>query len=171
MTWGVVGLLQPFFYEPSSALAQRAFAACWAIAFLLSGESFAALARPPFTPPSLPSATAAGFFFLGLAGNRIGFFGSRLRGGPIASSTTLKAFCATSPLLERLCMPSSCHKPSAKSRPFQTDSLPVSGAYVRATRRDFSSICAFLRGISHQGDAASSLLAERPRARILDWAA
>jgi len=31
--------------------------------------------------------------------------------------------------------------------------------------RDFSSSRAFLRGISHLGDGASSLLAERPRAR------
>ncbi len=36
--------------------------------------------------------------------------------------------------------------------------------------RDFSSIRPFLGGISHLGDGASSLLAERPRARILDWA-
>ena len=42
---------------------------------------------------------------------------------------------------------------------------------LRSRVRDFSSIRAFLRGISHLGDGASSLLAERPRARILDWAA
>ena len=29
-----------------------------------SGESFSALALPPFKPPSRPSATAAGFFFV-----------------------------------------------------------------------------------------------------------
>ena len=37
--------------------------------------------------------------------------------------------------------------------------------------RDFSSIRPFLPAISHVGAGASSLLAERPRARILDWAA
>src|SRR6266576_2128877 len=42
---------------------------------------------------------------------------------------------------------------------------------LRSRVRDFSSICPFLCGISHLGDGASSLLAERPRARILGWAA
>src|SRR6266480_1380892 len=42
---------------------------------------------------------------------------------------------------------------------------------LRSRVRDFSSICPFLYGISHLGDGASSLLAERPRARILSWAA
>ena len=102
MTWGVVDLLQPF-YETSSALAQRACAARWAIAVRSSGESFFALARPPFIPPNFPSATAAGFFFLGLAGNCIGFFGSTSV-APMACSTTRKAYWATSALLERLCM-------------------------------------------------------------------
>jgi hypothetical protein len=93
--------LQPL-YELSSALAQRAFAARWAIAVLSSCDNFAALARPPFRPPNLPSATAAGFFFFGLEGNCIGFFGST-NGSPIASSTTRRAFWATS-LLERTCI-------------------------------------------------------------------
>jgi hypothetical protein len=103
MTWGVVDQQQPF-YERS--LAQRAFAARWAIVFRSSGESFAALARPPFCPPSLPRATAAGFFFLGRAGNSMVFLGSGFdaNGAPIASSTTLKAFWATSLLLDRVCI-------------------------------------------------------------------
>ena len=102
MTWGVVDLQQPF-YETSLALAQRAFAARWAIAFLSSADNFAALARPPLTPPNFPRATAAGFFFFGREGNRIGFFGSASE-PPIACSTTLSAFCAMSSLLERTCM-------------------------------------------------------------------
>src|SRR2546427_2379388 len=101
MTWGVAALLQQT-YEPSS-LAQRAFAARWAIAFLSSGDSLAALARPPFCPPNLPNATAAGFFFFGREGNCIGFFSSAKR-SPMASSTTLSAFWATSLLLERTCI-------------------------------------------------------------------
>src|SRR3990167_2967850 len=40
----------------------RACAACWAISFFLLGDSFSALAFPPFNPPILPSKTAAGFF-------------------------------------------------------------------------------------------------------------
>lgn len=54
--------------------------------------SFSALARPPLRPPSFPSATAAGFFFLGF------------NFSPIASSTTRSAFCTSSSLLERLCI-------------------------------------------------------------------
>jgi hypothetical protein len=41
---------------------QRAAAAFLAISARLRGESFSARALPPFDPPSLPSATAAGFF-------------------------------------------------------------------------------------------------------------
>jgi len=43
-------------------------AAFLAIAFRSPGESFAALALPPFKPPSRPSVTAAGFFSLGAGG-------------------------------------------------------------------------------------------------------
>ena len=43
---------------------QREMAAFFAISFRRSGLSFAALAFPPFNPPSLPRATAAGFFSL-----------------------------------------------------------------------------------------------------------
>jgi hypothetical protein len=102
MTWGVVALLQQT-YEPS-CLAQRALAARWAIEILSSFESFAARARPPFCPPSLPNATAAGFFFLAFAGKGIGCLDTA-NGAPMAASTTRKAFWATSPLLDRLCMP------------------------------------------------------------------
>ena len=41
---------------------QRDFAAFWAISLRFLGVSDSALAFPPFKPPSLPSATAAGFF-------------------------------------------------------------------------------------------------------------
>jgi hypothetical protein len=44
-----------------------------AISDLRSGESFLARALPPFNPPSLPSATAAGFFRLTVFFD--GFFG------------------------------------------------------------------------------------------------
>lgn len=74
----------------SSPVAQRAFAAFWAMALRSSGVNFAALARPPFIPPSLPSATAAGFFLRG--GNCNGFGGSDFNGAPIACSTTRRAF-------------------------------------------------------------------------------
>jgi len=40
----------------------REFAAFLAISLRLSGESLAARLTPPFSPPSLPKATAAGFF-------------------------------------------------------------------------------------------------------------
>ena len=45
-----------------SPLAQRAFAAFWAVVLRSSGESLSALALPCFFPPSWPRATAAGFF-------------------------------------------------------------------------------------------------------------
>ncbi len=48
-----------FFYY---FLFQRDFAAFCAICFRFLGERAAALALPPFRPPSFPSATAAGFF-------------------------------------------------------------------------------------------------------------
>jgi hypothetical protein len=67
MTWGVAVTTYSKLYWLSS-LAQRACAARWAIAFLSLDESLAALARPPFWAPNLPSATAAGFFFLGFLG-------------------------------------------------------------------------------------------------------
>ena len=94
-------------YNAVLSLAQRAFPAFWAIAFRSSADSLAALARPPLTPPNLPRATAAGFFFR--AGNYSGFFALAFSGAPINCSTTLSAFCATSPLLERLGMVLLCH--------------------------------------------------------------
>lgn len=76
-----------------AALARRAFAARWAISLHSPGVSFAAWARPPLNPPSLPSATAAGFFLR--SGNR----STRVfaaSGAPVACSTTRKAFRASS---------------------------------------------------------------------------
>lgn len=104
MTWGMVEQLQTVYCY---FLAQRACAACWAIVFRSAAESLAALARPPFCPPSLPNATAAGFFFLVFAGKGISCFDSlgAANEAPMAASTTRKAFWATSPLLDRLCMP------------------------------------------------------------------
>lgn len=50
-------------------LFQRESAALFAISRLISTESAFALAMPPFNPPSLPKATAAGFFSgLGVSG-------------------------------------------------------------------------------------------------------
>lgn len=69
---------------------QRFAAARCAISLRRSGESFSALAFPPFIPPLRPKATAAGFFPLWDSES------------PIASSTTRRAFCATSLLLDRL---------------------------------------------------------------------
>ena len=62
-----------------------------AIALRLSGVNLSALAVPPLRPPSLPNATAAAFFL-----------GVGLRVSPIACSTTRKAFCAGSDMLDRL---------------------------------------------------------------------
>src|SRR5579863_1870850 len=59
-------------------------AAACAICFLCSFDNRAALAFPPFNPPSLPSATAAGFFS--------GFAGSGWLGAcPVARCMMLKA--------------------------------------------------------------------------------
>jgi hypothetical protein len=67
---------------------------------------FAARALPPTLPPSLPSATAAGFFF-------------DLSGAPVAISTTRRAFCAKSLLLERLTMPHHATLSNAESTPLK----------------------------------------------------
>ena len=48
--------------EPDFFFAHRAAAAFLAIAFRFGAVNVAALAGPPFAPPSFPSATAAGFF-------------------------------------------------------------------------------------------------------------
>jgi len=45
-------------------LFQRAKAALRALSFRCFADNFCARALPPFKPPSLPSATAAGFFFV-----------------------------------------------------------------------------------------------------------
>jgi IS1 family transposase len=49
---------------PRFALSHLAITAVRAISLRRSGVNLAARAFPPFNPPSLPSATAAGFFFL-----------------------------------------------------------------------------------------------------------
>ncbi len=54
------------FFPLLFALAQRARTACRAISLRRSGESFDALIFPPLEPPSLPKATAAGFFFFSI---------------------------------------------------------------------------------------------------------
>src|SRR5258708_6144303 len=56
-------MFKNFFHFFLTAFDQRAVAALLAIVFRSSAESFAARALPPFNPPSLPSATAAAFFF------------------------------------------------------------------------------------------------------------
>ena len=69
----------------------RAAAAFLAIAFRLAGESLAALAFPPFWPPNLPSATAAGF--LPEFGSSSGVPSMR---SPMACSPTRKTLTAKS---------------------------------------------------------------------------
>jgi len=64
-------------YQECEVPFQRAAAAFFAISDRCSAVSFAALAAPPFAPPSRPSATAAGFF----PASGSGAF-------PVASSTT-----------------------------------------------------------------------------------
>jgi hypothetical protein len=93
------------------SLAQRAFAARWAMSFLSLGVSFSALALPPFMPPNLPRATAAAFFFFfGKDSTRV----DGVSGSPIACSTTLRAVVIKSSslvfLLERLGIIRVCHK-------------------------------------------------------------
>jgi hypothetical protein len=78
-------------------LFQRAAATFFAIALRFLGESLAALAFPPLAPPSLPSATAAGF--LPAFGSSKGVPSTR---SPIACSMTRKALTAKSlSVLER----------------------------------------------------------------------
>jgi len=104
-------------------LPHRFLAAFFAIAFRLAAESLAALAFPPFAPPSLPSATAAGF--LPTFGSSSGF----------PSVCSPMAFTAKSwSLLERLGMIRSCHEISGGVTPCgnQTDPLPFED--VRLTR-------------------------------------
>ena len=100
---------------------QRAFAARWAISLRSSGESFFALAIPPFLLPNFPRATAAGFF--GLRGN-CNVFRAGFKGSPIAASTTLSAFCATSPLLARPRMSLLLHGASTTAKKFKTAHYP-----------------------------------------------
>lgn len=67
-----------------------------------SGESAAALAFPPFFPPSLPRATAAGFFRF------LGFLVGVARGAvwPVAAPTTAAAsWFGSRGMLDRFGMP------------------------------------------------------------------
>jgi hypothetical protein len=67
----------------------RAFAAFFAMALRLRGDSAAALAAPPFAPPSFPNATAAGFLpAFGLSSGEPSNF------SPMACSTTFRATIA-----------------------------------------------------------------------------
>lgn len=75
----------------------RAFAAALAICFRLLADKLFALALPPFNPPSLPNATAAGFFS-GAAETGV---------CPMDCWTMLKAVSFRS-LLERLGMANHC---------------------------------------------------------------
>lgn len=72
------------------AFCQRAAAALRAMLRLLAAESAAALAFPPFRPPSFPNATAAGFF--------------SFEGGPVTWVSVRKAasFSSSCGILERL---------------------------------------------------------------------
>lgn len=61
MSWpGELGFRRRFRYLAANA--HLDLAALRAIAFRFFGESFSARAFPPFSPPSRPNATAAGFF-------------------------------------------------------------------------------------------------------------
>ena len=101
---------------------QRAAAAFFAISDRCAGVSFAALAAPPFCPPSLPSATAAAFFAGG---------GSSFGTSPEAWSTMNLAswFRSRGGLLERVGMGYTVARGAAGFKPgrFQTETLP-SGA-------------------------------------------
>jgi hypothetical protein len=93
-----VTALSASFYQSSFGLAQRAAAAALAISCRCNGLSFAARAAPPLFPPSLPSATAAGFFCLGVTGSS--------GASPVAISTISFAswFASRGRVLERLGM-------------------------------------------------------------------
>jgi hypothetical protein len=99
-----------FYDEDLSHLARAAF---WAISFNRSGLSFLARASPPFLPPSLPRATAAGFFLRG--GSLAGSVGGddSVSDSPAASSTMARASWLMSRgldfLLDRLGMTVVCH--------------------------------------------------------------
>jgi hypothetical protein len=73
LDWIIGSCSKPFYGFGFVGEFQRARAAFRALRERSSGESFAAFAGPPFKPPSLPKATAAGFFsfltleFLGMA--------------------------------------------------------------------------------------------------------
>jgi len=92
-------------------------AAFWEISVRLDFESAAALALPPFNPPNLPRATAAGFFSgFGAGGGGFCFE---------ARSTTEKAVSFIS-LLERLGMVQIC----TDSEATQVESCGLAGQTV-----------------------------------------
>src|SRR5271157_4643843 len=89
-------------YERGRHLAIAAFLA---MAFRSADDNFAALALPPFLPPSLPKATEMRFFPASGSSSGVPSICS-----PIARSTTRRAFAKKSrALLERLGMGTSCH--------------------------------------------------------------
>lgn len=79
------------------------WAAFWAISLRFADERLAARALPPFSPPSLPSSTAAGFFSLIGSGNTFSF---------VVTATIRAAswFMSSLGFLERLGMVLTCHK-------------------------------------------------------------
>jgi hypothetical protein len=90
--------LTGFFYS-LSLFFHRAAAAFFAISDRFLADSFAARALPPFLPPSLPNATAAGFFSFGL-------FASTASGSKISSRDSIienaASFGSDLVVLERL---------------------------------------------------------------------
>lgn len=83
MRFGYGSLRYVFFCSGSHGLPffQRVFAAFRAIALRFAGDSLAARAAPPFAPPSLPKATAAGFRVSGFGAG----FGTKT--SPVTPST------------------------------------------------------------------------------------
>jgi len=66
LTFACGGQRVPHISQVHFDLFQRAITAIRAISDLRFAESFLARALPPLRPPSLPNATAAGFFSLSL---------------------------------------------------------------------------------------------------------
>jgi hypothetical protein len=77
-----------FSYDSLSA--HRVRAALLAISRRRAGSNLSALARPPFFPPSLPSATAAGFFRFFPAVMEIG---SEVDSSTTRNAASLKSSC------------------------------------------------------------------------------
>lgn len=109
-------------YYVSLDLFHLELAAFLEISDFLSGDKLDALAIPPFKPPSLPNATAAGFFS--------GFSTDTGATCPVTFCMIEKAFSLMSFfLLERIGIPPSWHSQNPIARifwpsRFQTDPLP-----------------------------------------------